>query len=123
MAKNSIFVILFGITSSYPNNAAVTAANITANCTLFRIGFVSDLVMMACYLLTPLVFYRLFSMVDKNPVHPDGNLWPDGHCHRYTDVQFGLDNKSGTVLLSSRRFICKRWRSFSSQQRKGLRPL
>jgi hypothetical protein len=46
-------------------NAAATAANITANSTLFRIGFVSDLVMMVCYLLTPLVFYKLFVTVDK----------------------------------------------------------
>ena len=46
-------------------NAAATAANITANSTLFRIGFVSDLIMMVCYLLTPLVFYKLFVTVDK----------------------------------------------------------
>ena len=48
-----------------PGNAAATAANITANNFLFRLGFVSDLAMMVCYLLTPLVFYKLFVTVDK----------------------------------------------------------
>lgn len=47
-------------------SAAVTAANITANTFLFRLGFVSDLAMMVCYLLTPLVFYKLFSSVNKS---------------------------------------------------------
>ena len=46
-------------------NAAATAANITADPFLFRLGFVSDLVMMVCYLLTPLVFYKLFAAVNK----------------------------------------------------------
>ena len=49
-----------------PGNAAVTAANITANTFLFRLGFVSDLAMMVCYLLTPLVFYKLFYTVNKS---------------------------------------------------------
>ena len=46
-------------------NAAATASNITANTLLFRLGFVSDLVMMVFYLLTPLVFYKLFAAVNK----------------------------------------------------------
>ncbi|MHC1787448.1 MAG: DUF4386 domain-containing protein [Christensenellales bacterium] len=46
-------------------DAAATAANITADPLRFRIGFVSDLVMLVCYLLTPLVFYRLLSGVSK----------------------------------------------------------
>ncbi len=46
-------------------NAEETAANITANPHLFRLGFVSDVIMMVCYLLTPLVFYRLFAAVNK----------------------------------------------------------
>lgn len=66
-------MIVFGIYAQFgvrdnlivAGNAAATAANITANGTMFRIGFVSDLVMMVCYLLTPLVFYRLFSTVSK----------------------------------------------------------
>lgn len=47
-------------------DAAATAANIAANPFLFRLGFVSDLIMMVCYLLTPLVFYKLFVTVNKN---------------------------------------------------------
>ena len=46
-------------------SAEETAANITANPLLFRLGFVSDLTMMVCYLLTPLVFYKLFAAVNK----------------------------------------------------------
>jgi hypothetical protein len=49
-----------------PGSAAATAANISANTFLFRLGFVSDLAMMVCYLLTPLVFYKLFSAVNKS---------------------------------------------------------
>ena len=49
-----------------PGNATATAANIAANSFLFRLGFVSDLAMLICYLLTPLVFYKLFLTVSKN---------------------------------------------------------
>ena len=49
-----------------PGNAAATAANISENTFLFRLGFVSDLAMMVCYLMTPLVFYKLFSTVNKS---------------------------------------------------------
>lgn len=47
-------------------DAAATAANIAGDPLRFRIGFVSDLVMLVCYLLTPLVFYRLLSGVNKH---------------------------------------------------------
>ena len=47
-------------------DAAATANNIAANAFLFRLGFVSDLAMMICYLLTPLAFFKLFSAVNKN---------------------------------------------------------
>ena len=45
---------------------AATADNIMSNEFLFRLGFVSDLVMMVLFLLLPLVLYKLFSSVDKN---------------------------------------------------------
>lgn len=44
----------------------VTANNINANEFLFRIGFVSDLIMMIVYVLLPLALYKLFSEVNKN---------------------------------------------------------
>lgn len=47
-------------------DAAATANAIASNVFLFRLGFVSDLAMMISYLLTPLVFYKLFSTVNKN---------------------------------------------------------
>ncbi|PKM85714.1 MAG: DUF4386 domain-containing protein [Firmicutes bacterium HGW-Firmicutes-11] len=43
-----------------------TAQNIMSNENLFRMGFVSDLMMMALFLLLPLVLYKLFHNVDKN---------------------------------------------------------
>ena len=49
-----------------PGNATATAPNIMANTFLFRLGFVSDLAMIVCFLLTPLVFYKLFSTVNKS---------------------------------------------------------
>jgi len=43
-----------------------TANNIMANEFLFRLGFVSDLIMMVIFLLLPLVLYKLLNTVDKN---------------------------------------------------------
>jgi hypothetical protein len=43
-----------------------TANNIVANELLFRLGFVSDLIMMVIYLLLPLVLYKLLNTVSKN---------------------------------------------------------
>lgn len=43
-----------------------TANNIIANNFLFRIGFVSDLIMMILFLLLPLVLYKLLSTINKN---------------------------------------------------------
>jgi hypothetical protein len=43
-----------------------TAQNIMSNEFLFRLGFVSDLVMMVLFLLLPLVLYKLLHSVDKN---------------------------------------------------------
>lgn len=45
---------------------AATANNIMANQFLFRLGFVSDLIMMIIFLLLPLALYKLLSKVDKN---------------------------------------------------------
>ncbi len=44
----------------------VTANNIVTNEFLFRVGFVSDLMMMVLFLLLPLVLYKLLNAVDKN---------------------------------------------------------
>ncbi|NTW06101.1 MAG: DUF4386 family protein, partial [Peptococcaceae bacterium] len=43
-----------------------TANNIMANELLFRLGFVSDLIMMVIYLLLPLVLYKLLNTVSEN---------------------------------------------------------
>ncbi len=43
-----------------------TANNILTNEFLFRLGFVSDLIMMVIFLLLPLVLYKLLHTVDKN---------------------------------------------------------
>lgn len=43
-----------------------TANNIISHEFLFRVGFVSDLVMMIIYVLLPLALYKLLSGVDKN---------------------------------------------------------
>jgi hypothetical protein len=47
-------------------NIDATARNIMANEFLFRLGFVSDLLMMILFLLLPLVLYKLFYRVDIN---------------------------------------------------------
>ena len=47
-------------------DVGVTAKNIMANEFLFRLGFVSDLIMMIIFMLLPLVLYRLLSTVNKN---------------------------------------------------------
>jgi len=43
-----------------------TAENLMSNEFLFRLGFVSDLLMMVLFVLLPLVLYKLFYSVDKN---------------------------------------------------------
>jgi hypothetical protein len=47
-------------------DAAATANNIMANGLLFRLGFVSDLIMMVIFMLLPLVLYKLLGSVNKN---------------------------------------------------------
>lgn len=47
-------------------DAAATAQNLMSNGFLFRLGFVSDLMMMLLFLLLPLVLYKLFHRVDKS---------------------------------------------------------
>lgn len=49
-----------------PGDRVATAQNIITNEFLFRLGFVSDLLMMVLFLLLPLVLYKLFCSVDKN---------------------------------------------------------
>lgn len=69
-----VLMIVFGLFAQMgvresiiiPGSAAATAANIVSANFLFRLGFVSDLAMLICYLLTPLVFYKLLSLVNKD---------------------------------------------------------
>ncbi|MZQ99701.1 MAG: DUF4386 family protein [Acidaminobacter sp.] len=49
-----------------PGDSVTTAQNLLTNEFLFRLGFVSDLLMMVLFLLLPLVLYKLFCHVDKN---------------------------------------------------------
>lgn len=49
-----------------PGNAGATAKNIMASESLFRIGFVSDLVAQVCFFLLALVLYVLLKPVSKN---------------------------------------------------------
>ena len=49
-----------------PGDAGATAKNIMASEWLFRLGFVSDLIMVTFYLLMGLVFYVLLKTVNKN---------------------------------------------------------
>jgi len=47
-------------------NMGATAENLRSNEFLFRLGFVSDILMMVLFLLLPLVLYKLFKSVDQN---------------------------------------------------------
>lgn len=69
-----LLVIVFGIIAEFfvrqslivPGDAAETAHNIMANEWLFRIGFVSDLIMITCLLLLALALYVVLKPVNKN---------------------------------------------------------
>jgi len=47
-----------------PDNAAATAANIVAHATLFRVGFITDLVGFTCFLGVGLVMYALLQPIN-----------------------------------------------------------
>lgn len=49
-----------------PGDAAATAANITANATLYRFSFVANLVATLCYLTVTVYIYVLFRPVNRN---------------------------------------------------------
>ena len=49
-----------------PGDAATTAANITANTTLYRLSFVANLVATLCYLAVTVSIYFLFRPVNRN---------------------------------------------------------
>ncbi len=69
-----LIVIVAGISAEFfvrqrlivPGDAAATANNIMANELLFRLGFVSDIIMITSFLLLPLAFYVLLKPVNKN---------------------------------------------------------
>lgn len=69
-----LMVILFGMFAEFyvrsglivPGDAAETARNIRAHRELFRLGFVSDLLMQASFFFLALALYRLFRVVDKH---------------------------------------------------------
>lgn len=68
-----LLTIVFGVFAQYvrstfivPGDAAATVGNIMASESLFRFGFMSDLIMTTCYLLLALVLYVLLKPVDKN---------------------------------------------------------
>ena len=65
--------ILTGVFAQYvrstlivPGDAAATAGNIMASELLFRLGFMSDLIMVAAYLMMGLFFYMLLRPVNQN---------------------------------------------------------
>ena len=68
-----LMVILFGVFAELyvrsglvvPGDAAETARNIRAHRELFRLGFVSDLLMQASFFFLALALYRLFRAVDN----------------------------------------------------------
>jgi len=67
-------VIVFGIFAEFfvrqslivPGDAAATAHNVLASESLFRLGFVSDLIQSTCWLLLPFALYVLLKPVNKN---------------------------------------------------------
>ena len=48
-----------------PGDAAATAGNIRASATLFRLGFVVDLVQATCFLFTAMALYLLLRHVNR----------------------------------------------------------
>jgi len=69
-----LMLIVFGIFAEFfvrqslivPGDAAETAHNILASESLFRLGFMSDLIMSTCWLLLVLALYVLLKPVNKN---------------------------------------------------------
>jgi len=61
-----IFAQVVRSTLIVPGDAAATASKIMASESLFRIGFISDLIMVIFYLLMGLAFYELLKPVNKS---------------------------------------------------------
>ncbi|MCG8330467.1 MAG: DUF4386 domain-containing protein [Chitinophagales bacterium] len=69
-----LLVIIFGVFAELyvrakiisPESAAETVQNIIANKELFRLGFVSDLIMQLAFFFLPFPLYLLFKKVNKN---------------------------------------------------------
>ncbi|MDF1695777.1 MAG: DUF4386 domain-containing protein [Saprospiraceae bacterium] len=69
-----LLVIIFGVFAEFyvrakmilPDNASQTVQQILDNPTLFRLGFVSDLLMQVSFLFLSLVLFQLFKKVDQS---------------------------------------------------------
>lgn len=64
----AVFTVFAGVVNTRlvePGDAEATAANVRASATLFRVGFVSELVGAVCFLLTAMVLYRLLKHVSR----------------------------------------------------------
>ena len=69
-----LMVVVFGMFAEVgvrsnliiPKDAATTAQNIMASASLFRIGFMSDLIMLTCYLLLAYTLYVLLKPANNN---------------------------------------------------------
>ncbi|MBG0828127.1 DUF4386 domain-containing protein [Planomonospora sp. ID67723] len=67
VAVFALFAQMYARATVYvPGDAAATAGNIVANATLFRLGFVADLVTATSSLLVAMTLYRLFKHVNRN---------------------------------------------------------
>lgn len=49
-----------------PGDAAATAANLVANEQLYQWGFVADLIPLLCNVILAVIFYQLFSVVNRS---------------------------------------------------------
>jgi hypothetical protein len=65
VALTAVFAELVRARIVTPGDAAATADSIRASATLFRVGFVTDLVQATCFLLTAMLLYRLLRHVNR----------------------------------------------------------
>lgn len=65
VALTAVFAELVRSRIVAPGDAAATADSIRASATLFRVGFVTDLVQATCFLLTAMLLYQLLRHVNR----------------------------------------------------------